>query len=99
MSVTITPTEERVRLQIGEKSHDTVRTHEILTRWLERQAHQKGRHINISSVCVDADRDPSLRQTYLYAWADSFPDTLPDWLRTATPTVTGVLGGWDTVES
>ena len=96
--MTITPTEERVRLRIDEKPHDAVRTHEILTRWLERQAHQKGRHINIHSVCVDADRDPSLRCTYLYAWADSFPDTLPDWLRTAKPVVTGAFGVPDGVE-
>ncbi len=81
--ITITPTEERVRLRIDEKPRDAVRTHETMTRWLERQAHQKGRHINIHSVCVDVDRDPAQRKTFLYAYADSFPDTLPEWLRTA----------------
>ena len=93
MSVTITPTEERVRLWVREgRDRDPL---SIVTRWLERAARRKGRHINVPSVTLTTDRDPALRKTHLYAWADSFPDTMPEWLRRAKPVVTR---GADTVE-
>ena len=69
MSVTITPTEEFVRLRVNSYRD----SQQIMTRWLERTARQKGRHINEPSVIVEYDRDASLKQTFLYAYADSFP--------------------------
>lgn len=83
---TITLTEERCRLRAkdtGEGRRDWNHLKGVVTRWLERAAAKKGRHINEPSVYVELDRDPSQRQTFLYAFADSFPDTMPEWLRTA----------------
>ncbi len=79
----ITPTEEMVRLRIteGRRRRDQ---HDVLKRWLERGARRKGRHINEPSLTLRTERDPALMRTFLYAWADSFPDTLPDWLRTTS---------------
>ena len=95
---TITPTEERVRLRVDlRRTSRKTRLRrlrecrDVMTRWLERAAHRKGRHINEPSVTLSYDRDPSVRQTYLYAVADSFPETLPDWLRTAVPVVEGAI--------
>ena len=79
---TITPTEERDRLWIKDGRSDSTRMRAVVTRWLERAARRQGRHINEPSVTLATDRDPSLRKTFLYASADSFPDTLPEWLRT-----------------
>lgn len=76
--ITITPTEERTRLRVNR----TRESRGVMTRWLERSAQRQGRHINEPSVELHFDRDPSMQQTFLYAYADSFPDTLPDWLRT-----------------
>ena len=78
---TITPTEEATRLWIKERS-DVDHMRDIMTRWLERAAARKGRHINEPSVRLYVDRHAEWYETYLYASADSFPDTLPDWLRT-----------------
>ncbi len=90
MSVTITPTEERVRLRVAAGRLDSPRTLYAMRRWLERGARRKGRHINVPSVTVQFERDASLRQTFLYAYADSFPETLPSWLREAK----AVVGYW-----
>ena len=80
---TIVPTEVGVRFRIKERSDlDHMRT--VATRWLERGVARRGRHINEPSVRMRMEHDASLRRTYLCASADSFPDTLPDWLRTAT---------------
>lgn len=84
----ITPTEERVRLLIRSSRcpylhQDALDT---VTRWLERMARRKGRHINEPSVVVETNYIPEVRKTFLYAFADSFPDTMPDWLRTAKVT-------------
>ena len=91
--MTITPTEERVHLRVRDGRRPSALA--TMTRWLERAARRKGRHINVPSVTLTTDRDPALRKTHLYAWADSFPDTMPEWLRTAKPVVTR---GADTVE-
>ena len=85
-TVTITPTEERVRLYVRD-SHRQRNARATVTRWLERGACRKGRHINVPSVIVETNYEPVFRKTFLYASADSFPDTLPDWLRTAVPFV------------
>lgn len=89
----ITPTEERVRLRIRNDRCPYLHqgTLDTITRWLERMARRKGRHISEPSVVVETDYIPEYRKTFLYAWADSFPDTLPDWLRTARPTNEGVI--------
>lgn len=78
---TITPTEERVRLRIKNDRIDSLHIQGVVTRWLERAARRKERHINEPSVNLQVARDVSLCQTFLYAYADSFPDTMPDWLR------------------
>ncbi len=83
--VTITPTEERVHLRLSDerqrqRNPDHIRN--VIMRWLERGAIRKGRHINEPSVSLETDRDPTRRRTLLFAYAYSFPDTLPDWLRT-----------------
>jgi hypothetical protein len=87
MSETITPTEERVRLRIAPASRSGAAVRDILKRWLERSARRQGRHINEPSLSLSQEYDPASRQCFLYARADSFPDTLPDWLRTAVPQV------------
>ena len=78
---TITLTEERVRLRLSDsrqrqRSPDHIRN--VIIRWLERGAIRKGRHINEPSVCLETDRDPTRRLTHLYAYAYSFPDTMPN---------------------
>ena len=79
--VTIVPTEEYARLRVREdRTHPTL-ARDVVVRWLERAARRKGRHINVPSVVMLVDCDPARRQTFLYAWADSFPYSLPDWLR------------------
>lgn len=78
---TVTPIEVGVRFRIKERS-DLDHMRVIVTRWLERGVAKRGRHINERSVRLETMRDPALRQTFLYASAQSFPDTLPDWLRT-----------------
>ncbi len=83
---TITPTEERVRLRLSDvrqKQRSPTHIRDVIIRWLERSAIRKGRHINEPSARLETDRDPSRRLTHLYAYAYSFPDTMPDWLRTA----------------
>lgn len=83
--VTITPTEERVRLRLRD-THQRGRTaghvRNVVIRWLERMAIRKGRYINRPSVTLETLYEPALRETHLYAYADSFPGTMPDWLRT-----------------
>ncbi len=84
--ITITPTEERVCLRLSDerqRQRSPDHTRNVVIRWLERSAIRKSRHINEPSACLETDRDPSRRLTFLYAYADSFPDTMPDWLRTA----------------
>ena len=88
-TVTITPTEERVRLWVHD-SHRQCNARATVTRWLERGARRKGRHINEPSVTLETDRDIVRRKYFLYAFADSFPDTLPDWLRTTHISKSGV---------
>ena len=83
--ITIAPTEERACLRLSDirqrqRNPDHIR--DIVMRWLERNAVRKGRHINKPSMCIETDRDPTRRLTFLCAYADSFPDTMPDWLRT-----------------
>ena len=91
---TITPTEERARLWIKNgRRHDNMVG--SMARWLERAARRKGRHINEPSVVIEVYYDPPARLTFLYASADSFPDTLPSWLRTARPVATNILEGCD----
>lgn len=80
-TITVTPTEERTRLQVH-TCNDIARAQRVVTRWLERAARKQKRHINEPSVRVVVEADPSLRQTFLYGAADSFPDNLPEWLRT-----------------
>jgi hypothetical protein len=87
MSVTITPTEERARLRIKDGRLDSAHIRGVVTRWLERAARKQGRHINEPSVTLSVDREVILGRTFLYVYADSFPDTLPDWLRTVEPVV------------
>ena len=91
--VTITPTEERVVLRLNSGHQVDYRTQVVLMRWLERGARRKGRCINEPSLTLQTDYDPALRQPYIIAFADSFPDTMPDWLRTAVPEATHQLGG------
>ncbi len=83
--VTITPTEERVHLRLSDvrqrqRSPDHILN--VVMRWLERSAIRKGRHINEPSMRLETDRDPTRRLTFLFAYADSFPDTMPNWLQT-----------------
>ena len=83
--ITITPTEERVRLRLNDirqRNRSASHIRDVVMRWLERSAIRKGRHINEPSMCIETDRDPTRWLTFLYAYADSFPDTMPDWLRT-----------------
>ena len=84
-TITITPTEERVRLRLSDvrqRQHNSAHIRDVVIRWLERGATRKRRHINEPSVHLETDRDPTSQLTFLYAYADSFPDTMPDWLRT-----------------
>lgn len=85
-TVTITPTEERVVLRLNPGHQIDYRTQTALGRWLERGARRKGRHINEPSLILETDYDVVERQTFLMAFADSFPDTMPDWLRTTPVT-------------
>lgn len=79
--ITIAPTEEKVLLRVRNDRRDED-NRGVITRWLERMACRKGRHINEPSVVVETDYVPEYRKTFLYAFADSFPATMPDWLRT-----------------
>ncbi len=84
--LTITPTEECVRLRLSDmrqRQRDPGHTRDVVMRWLELSDASKSRHINEPSARLETDRDPTRRLTHLYAYAYSFPDTLPDWLRTA----------------
>ena len=84
-TVTITPAEERVYLRLSDvrqRQRNPAHTRDVVIRWLEREATRKGRHINEPSMRLETDRDPTRRLTFLFAYAYSFPDTLPDWLRT-----------------
>ena len=84
--ITITPTEEYVCLRLSDmrqRQRDPSHIQDVVMRWLERSAIRKGRHINKPSARLETDRDPTRRLTRLYAYAYSFPDTMPDWLRTA----------------
>ena len=84
--ITISPTEERVRLHlkdVRQRRHNSTHIQSVITRWLERAARRNNRHINEPSVTIETCYEPMFRQTLLYAYAYSFPDTLPDWLRTA----------------
>ncbi len=85
-TVTITPTEESVVLWVKEKPREGSQVRDVMTRWLEREARRKGRHINEPSVQLRVERDVVALKSYLLAYADSFPDTLPDWLRTTAVT-------------
>ena len=83
--ITITPTEEYVRLRLSDirqRQRDPGHIRDVVMRWLERGATRKGRHINEPSICIETDRDPTRRLTFLYAYAYSFPDTMPAWLQT-----------------
>ncbi len=84
--IAITPTEECVCLRLSDirqRQRNPDHTRDVVMRWLERSAIRKGRHINTPSARLETDSDHSHRLTFLYAYAYSFPDTLPDWLRTA----------------
>lgn len=87
---TITPTKERVRLWVKDRRIDSPRVRYTMIHWLERLAVRQGRHINEPSLVTEFNYDPSVRKTFLYAYADSFPDTMPDWLRT-TPVRQGPI--------
>ncbi len=78
---TITPTEERVRLRLRRERGDAKHITKVVGRWLERSATRKGRHINEPSLAVQFEDDPVRREGVIFACADSFPDTMPDWLR------------------
>ena len=83
--ITITPTEECVRLRLSDirqRQRNPGHIRDVVMRWLERSATRKGRHINEPGVHLETDRDPTRQLTFLYAYGDSFPDTMPDWLRT-----------------
>ena len=83
--ITITPTEECVRLRLSDirqRQRDPGHIRDVVMRWLERMAIRKGRHINTPSARLETDRDPTRQLTRLYAYAYSFPDTMPDWLWT-----------------
>lgn len=82
----ITPTEERVRLRLRRERGDAKHITDVVGRWLERAASRKGRHINMPSLALRFDDDPVKREGVVFAYADSFPDTLPDWLRTTPAT-------------
>lgn len=87
--ITITPTVELVVLQVHadalvRRGHG--RTRVTLRRWLERGARRKRRHINEPSLFMETEYDPATRKTRLAGSADSFPDTMPDWLRTTKVT-------------
>ena len=86
--ITITPTEEHIYLRLSDKrqrERNPNHIQEVVMRWLERSATRKGRYINEPSIRLETDRDPTRRLTFLLAYAYSFPNTLPDWLRTANP--------------
>ena len=86
-SVTITPVEMYTRLQIdSSRVRDPKRVESSVLRWLERAARNQGRFINRPSLLLSTERDASLRQTFLYGFADSVPDSLPEWLRTVVVT-------------
>ena len=90
MKTTITPTEERVRLWIKNGRTDSAHVRDVVARWLERMATRQSRHINEPSLILETEYDVVRGQTLLYAFADSFSDTMPDWLRT-TPVSQGVV--------
>ena len=82
---TITPTEEYTYFYLSDtrqRNRSVAHITDVITRWLERSTRRKNRHINKPSIRIETQYDPSLRQTVWLAYAYSFPDTLPDWLRT-----------------
>ena len=83
---TITPTEEYALFHLSDarqRNHSVTHITDVITRWLERGTRRKNRHINKPSLRIETRYEPELRQTLWLAYAYSFPDTMPDWLRTA----------------
>ena len=80
-NIVVTPTTMTSRLRVSDKRRDSVKVRRVLLRWMQRAAERCGRFINEPSLDVQLDRDPSLRQSFLYVWADSITNTAPEFLR------------------
>lgn len=81
--ITITPIEMAIRLRIDPaRERDPGVVKSIVLRWLERAARRQGRFLNEPSLMLHVEREAAIRQTFLYAFADSVPESMPDWLRT-----------------